>query len=1379
MQTKEGQVSSAAREAARQLLAAYRASAPAWNGEIVPLDALAAWLGLEVATFSPDDYPAGTFGFREPHERLVLLCRDLSPALRRFTLAHELGHAILHRHIAPPVQSVQPAEAGYLSLNAAYDGLSPDYSNQGDRGATREDPCQEIDVRESVAGSAAQQSVEDVLGPGINDAAYDPRSQRELDANLFAAELLMPQERVCSLYLSRDISPAKLADVFGVSQAAMLNRLAELVMDPASRSVRRDAGDHEGPPDVTSGGFTMRDVDVIRDAGDHKGPPPTSTPPSPLQNLGDLGNGGDSSSSRRQYDRFQLAAIEARTPALIVAGPGSGKTSTLIGRAEYLIHELGVQPEHILALTFSRKAAQEMQERLQQALAGGNQGHAQANTGAFPTVSTFHAFCAGLLREYGEMVGLRPGFAFIDDAEGYFLLRRLGAQLPLRHYQNLANPAASFPAILSAISRAKDELTTPAMYKQLAQAMLDRARSAREAQETQEAGTRHGEKKDDEELERAEKALEIAEIYTLYQRQLEQQGDIDFGGLIMLAVQLLRDHPDVRAEVQARHQHILVDEFQDINRASGVLLRLLAGEERRVWVVGDANQAIYSFRGASPANIANFREDYPDAVILPLSRNYRSRPDIVGIAEAFRRARLEPNAQSGGPAAESARPTHAHAYITLASAPDEASELQGIVEDIRRKHEQGYTYRDIVALCRTRALARKVTRTLAGAGLPVVERGGVLEQEHIRGLLSAMMLLGDYGSMGILRAARQPDHPFSQSDIETLLLAAREEEPHSLRHLFLSSHAPPGLSHEGQRSFAKLSSILKALYFDPTINTIWLLLAQYLFVETSIGRSLLSSDGLGYEGDGGISPGEEDATWYEGDHKGPHPSPPYPRPYNGDGGGVSGEAMRADYGDLLALARFFDAQQAMRRQEAEQKGEVPGVAGTPGIAVVPPIAEQVKAFLDYLTVLLTLRQDGGSSRREVEEQGNNGEAPDVIRVMTVHASKGLEFPVVYLPGIANLRFPAQRRSHAAPPPPGMIAAGSDEVVAHETGEACLFYVGATRARDHLVISYAARYGKKAYKPSSYIHALAADLSDERIVRVAWPKSDEPQATGEDATSIEKSLEAGDEKGLDGRVSSQPSEAFILAGKPAMLRLSDIETYQRCPRQYLYGWIYRFRGEAAAYQRFRKATQLTLDVLQKRIEAAKEGDSAELSFPTAEEARALYTQHWRAADGHTTPFAPLYEQHGHEVADLLRRKLLESGNRGWQLSPTYTVEVAGQPIEVTVDRVESPAGAEAGGGEAPRFVKTGYGRRKSKADPTTRELLYARAYRQHHPNQPIGLHFHNMSTGETFEIKLTQKKEQSLYQELEKALDGMARNEFPPKPDPFVCPVCPFFLICPA
>src|SRR5258707_6155315 len=378
-------------------------------------------------------------------------------------------------------------------------------------------------------------------------------------------------------------------------------------------------------------------------------------------------------------------------------------------------------------LTFSRKAAGEMQERLQTIL------DAESIP---PTISTFHAFCAELLRTHGNRGGLRGDFTFVDDVEGYFLLRRLAAELPLRHYQNLAAPTIYFPAILGAISRARDELVMPQEYKSLALRMLEQARS-------------------DEDVQSAEKALEIAEIYTLYQQRLQRQGDTDFGGLIMLAVQLLNEHSDVRNELQQKYQHILVDEFQDINRASGVLLRLLAGEQRNVWVVGDANQAIYGFRGASPANIANFKDDYPDAVILPLSRNYRSRPDIVSLAHAFRRERLEPGTGAGEPGSvQTARSNLSEVYVTLAVAANEASELNGLVDDIRRKQAQGYSFRDIVVLCRTRAQARKITLALARADLPVSERGGMLEQEHIKNLLSIIMLLADNSGMGILRAAR-------------------------------------------------------------------------------------------------------------------------------------------------------------------------------------------------------------------------------------------------------------------------------------------------------------------------------------------------------------------------------------------------------------------------------------------------------------------------------------------------------------------------------------------------------------------------------------------------------------------------------------------------
>ena len=1292
-----------AREVAWHLLRSFQESHPAWQDDCAPLEMIARWLDLEIETFHAGDQPEGTFGYLDPQENLIWLRRDLPPLLRRFTLAHELGHAMLHRKVAPRLLPLFESIRAGIPLAA------------GDEGASREDPCLIDDVREEVISPTFQEQAEEMLGLGV---AYDPRSQRELAANIFAAELLMPLERVRALFLAQDMHPSRLASIFQVSQSAMLNRLADLVMGNIEDGKREKETGFANHPRTPTPVKAEADVEKSGDPGGRL--PATKVPE----------NDGDSS-WRERYDEFQQAAIEARTPALIVAGPGSGKTSTLIGRATYLIREQGIAPEHILALTFSRKAAAEMQERLDKMLA--------SSTGDIgtPKVSTFHAFCAQLLRSNGKLAGLRADFACIDDAEGYFLLRRLASELPLRHYQNLAHPAASFPDILSAISRAKDELVSPASYRQLAQAMLEQAQ-------------------DEKQQEQAEKALEVAAVYELYQQRLEQHGDTDFGGLIMLAVQLLQDHPHVRVELHEQYQQILVDEFQDINRASGVLLRLLAGDEQRVWVVGDANQAIYGFRGASPANIANFHEDYPGAIVLPLSRNYRSRPDIVNLADAFRRQQLEAETQPGVVA--TARPTQTEPYITLANAPDEISEYNGIINDMLRKHEQGYAYRDMVVLCRTRSLARKVSRALLAANLPVIERGGMLEQQHIRNLLSIIMLLTDSGSMGILRAARLSDHPISQQDIEVLLQAIQEsrnsEQKRTLASMLIRNDAPAAVSNSGRQSLARLSSILKNM--RNTCTSVWMLFAHYLFIESSIGRDLLPPTPPLRDASSPAS--QPVATPLAGV---PSPSPIIATQYTETGHpqGTSLPALRADYSNLLQLARYYDQQQQTLRQHKKKQAIERGEEPEPVTA--PDIEEQVKGFLDYITVLLSLRQDGGSRR---ESENNDGEElPDVIRVMTVHASKGLEFPVVYLPGIVKTRFPTSKRQQPAPPPRGLGAAGSDEESAHESGEACLFYVATTRARDHLVISYASRYGKVNRSRSPYIDALLTGVTDERATRIVWPKSEEHPLTH------------GEHDENDETVSVQPGEAFIQDMKPRTWRSSDIETYQRCPRQYLYSSIYSFRSESLAYQLFWRATGETLDELQKQISASKANGNDEVHLPTEEETRQLYTRCWQSHEGHTRPFGSMYEEHGHEVAALLRHKLMESGTTHWQLRPQYVVEIAGKTIEVTVDRVETPAHP----GEPVKFVKTGFGRRKDKADPSTRELLYARASRQHHPAQPIELRFHNMSTGEIFEIALKEKKEQKLYEELVQNMAAMERNEFPPKPDARTCPGCPFFLICPA
>ncbi len=1207
----DDQIQTMAEAAARHLLLNFQEEHPDWSDDRTPVDELVSWLGLHVETFHPNDYPPGTYGLLEPDEDLIWLCRDLPETLRRFTLAHELAHAVLHRH-------VNGSHRHYtFSHNLDTSALSQHVPE-----ISPEDPCQRPDVQEEVMGRIDQDQFSEV------GQLYNPRSQRELAANIFAAELLMPLDRVRTLYLAQQISPGKLASLFDVSAAAMLNRLVGLLMEPPETSIQHEK---------------EREIRRVT----------------------------------KQYDEFQQMAIEAPTPALIVAGPGSGKTSTLIGRTEYLIHTLGVQPQHILALTFSRKAAQEMRERLQHAL---NTSH------TFPTVSTFHAFCAELLRTHGELLGLREDFTFVDDTEGFFLLRQLARAMPLQHYRNLKSPTYYFPEILKAISRAKDELVTPEQYQYLAQQMLEQAQN-------------------DEEVQKAQKALEVAAVYMLYQTSLQQRGDSDFGGLILLAVQLLQQYPEVLREQQQRYQHILVDEFQDMNRASGVLLRLLAGDERCVWVVGDANQAIYGFRGASPANIANFQEDYPGAAVLPLSRNYRSQPDLVSFAESFRCKQLEVGTDPGKN--QPTRLTSPDAYVTLAVAVDDASELAGLAADIRHKQAAGYSCQDMVVLCRTRAQARKISHALAQAGLPVIESGSTLEQEHIKNLLSIILLLAEPSGKGILRAARQSEHALTQSDIEALLLAAREQQC-TPGLLIARGEAPPHMSGDGRRSLLRLSNILQALQYVPNV---WSLLAQYLFIETSLVRDLLSNP--------------ESAQ---------------------------AQQILADYTALLQLARRYD-QRLQREQEADEHRESASLT----------IQEQAKGFLDYLSVLLMLRQDGNNRQQSAE--GNGEDSSEVIRVMTVHASKGLEFPIVYLPGLVQRRFPLTARSSPVSAPAGMLPPESEGAVAHESGESCLFYVGATRARDHLVLSYSERYGKQKYKTSLYLDALGTGLSGERIRKLRWEGGIQT-ITPEEATD-------------DLLPSSQPSEDFINAMKSTTLSASAIETYQMCPRRYAYSKIYRFQTEEGAYQLFRQATQKTLEALQKNLLEANGAEGAEENrearLLTEMEARALYTHYWQELGGHTSPFASFYEQHGHEIIESVRSKLAESKAVTWELHPNFVVEVAGKTIHVPVDRVEAAAEA----GKPVKFVRTHFGKRKEKPTAEARELLYARAYRQQHPGQNVELHYHNLSTDETLPITLTEKREQSLHDEVEQAILGLERNEYPAKPDPFHCPTCPFFLICPA
>ncbi len=1242
--------------AAEQLLARFEAAQPEPRDPLAatPIDELAAWQGVAVERFNPVDAPSGTLGWLEPGEDLIWLSMSLDEPVRRFTLAHELGHWVLHRRLAG-----QPS--GALSESAAAEADAP-------AGCTADDVEAYLD-----AGLVE----DELLRPG---QSYSPRARRERAADAFAAALLAPLDRVRPLFLGTPtrapLDPEGLAAHFGITLQALLGRLAELLrVQPKAEQVGERSGLSEN-----------RSAPAER---------PASAP--------------------RAYDPWQQAAIVAATPALVVAGPGSGKTSTLVGRVRYLVEEQGIAPERLLALTFSNKAALEMRERIA-AMLGEDAG------AALPTVSTFHSFCADLLRLYGPQVGLRTDFALLDVPGSYFLLRKVGGRLPLRHYGHLSNPELHFATLLGAISRAKDELATPEEYLRLAEAALAAAQS-------------------DEERLKAERAREVALVYQVYQEALAAQGDADFGDLIRLAVQFLREHPDALAELQERYQSILVDEFQDINRASGVLLKLLAGERRNIWVVGDQDQAIYRFRGASPANIGQFHRDYPGAQVLPLSRNYRSQADIVAAAGAFREAALrlaardqdapeseeqatQPESSVASTRQEAVRPPPAEPVITLATAFDAQGEIAGLVAAIQERRARGIPYRDQVVLCRTREHARMVIEGLESAGLPVSAGGSLLEQPDVKDLLAIVALLAEPSGMGLLRAAAQPDHCIPREDVLALFAHAQSQGvPAGL--LLWQPERLPELSPQGFVGTLRLAEILASLRMTPDL---WTLLAQYVFIYTSHGQRLLQSD---------------DRT----------------------------SRQRLDHLlGLLDLARRFDT------QERERDAAEPEASAASG--------NRWERFLEYLRVLIELRADDGG-RREPED--GESEAADVVRVMTVHASKGLEFPVVYLPQVAQQRFPVTMRAEAAPMPPGM---GEDEAArsrqdaraAHLLDEACLFYVGLTRARDELILSYAERYKTRKAAASDFLRHIET-APDARLRRVRWGEDDLPLLAGKNGAG----QEAANGLGLDA----------AQAARSAVLSVSELETYLRCPRQYQYRYVYGFQPTEGGYRQFYDCVQRTVRVVHERLASADA--SAEPAF-SLEAAQELFVENWRQYGPLDHPFADSYFTHGQRVIERAWNGLTGTDETpeaeapaddaarpparlavSSRLSQKLEARLDDHTIQVTVDRVEDEGRLTAVDPDRPvRLVRHRMsGKDEEKADVEVRHVLYALAQEQRAPGRPFEVYEHNLSTGALVPVPLESRAAQNRRGDLAAALAGLRARRYPPKPDRHFCPRCPFLLICPA
>jgi DNA helicase-2/ATP-dependent DNA helicase PcrA len=395
------------------------------------------------------------------------------------------------------------------------------------------------------------------------------------------------------------------------------------------------------------------------------------------------------------------AVTHGTGPLLVLAGAGTGKTSVITRRIAWLIATKQARPSEILALTFTEKAAAEMEERVDVLVPYGY---------ADVTLSTFHAFGRQLVAEYALLLGLPGEPRVMDEAESMVFLREHLFDLPLERLRPLNNPTRHLAALRAAVDRARDEAVSPEKYAAHARALSAAA-------------------EDDADREVAREQEEIASFYAAYLELLEGNGLCDYGQLLWLTLRLLDEHPRVRRELGERYRYILVDEFQDTNVAQFRLLQKLCDLHHNVTVVGDDDQSIYQFRGASFANLLHFLEVFPEARKVVLIDNYRSTQPILDSAYRLIRHndpdRLE--VQAGVDKRLVARKEDPDGPIpTFRHFDTASSEAEWVAQHIRSSVESGRKWSDHAVLVRTRLSARPVLQTFAYRGIPnryVASRG--------------------------------------------------------------------------------------------------------------------------------------------------------------------------------------------------------------------------------------------------------------------------------------------------------------------------------------------------------------------------------------------------------------------------------------------------------------------------------------------------------------------------------------------------------------------------------------------------------------------------------------------------------------------------------
>ncbi|HET7169120.1 MAG TPA: ATP-dependent DNA helicase [Candidatus Limnocylindrales bacterium] len=995
----------------------------------------------------------------------------------------------------------------------------------------------------------------------------------------------------------------------------------------------------------------------------------------------------------------QLRAVtHGDGPLLVVAGAGTGKTQVITRRIAWLIASRRARPSEILALTFTDKAADEMAVRVDQLVPYGYTDTA---------ISTFHAFGDRIIREFALELGLPPDVRVLSRAEVVIFLREHLYAFDLDEYRPLGDPTRFLAALATLFSRCKDEDITPASYAAHASHVEEEAAALAAA--TGDDGPALAEE--------ARRQGELARAYARYQELLAERGFIDFGDQVALALRLVRESASARAAVAGRFRYVLVDEFQDTNRAQAELVTLLSEPHRNVTVVGDDDQAIYAFRGAAVDNILDFEARYPGARTVVLRRNYRSLAPILeashrlvrfndpdrlevrtGISKRLRAERRDPV-----PA-----PVRLEAFATA------SEEADWIAADIAQRIGSGAAPRDHAVLVRANGHADPVLRALNLAGVPWRFSGssGLYARAEVRLLMAFLRAVADPDSSVDLYALAASDvYGLGGEDLTTIVNTARRRNRSVMATLDELDRQPGILrvsarTREGvHRLVTDMARFTAMAHERPAGEVLYAFLRDSgTLARLAATRTTAAEEGLGN------------------------------------------------------VARFFDI---IRAQSAL-------------------LADDRAMFVArHLQTLLDAGDDPATADLDPDA--------DAVAVLTVHKAKGLEFPVVYLPGLVAGRFPGNGRGEALALPAGLGRGAAPTPERSLAEERRLCYVAMTRARDELILSHAADYGgARARKVSPFV-LEALDL----------PASAGTARSGVVSSSAEERLATF--AGIDAPVEAVrgPIE------EPLSLSFGQIDAYLTCPRKYQYAHVLRVPTAPHHALVYGSALHKVVQLFHARHAKGHVMSEAELDealdlawsnegFVSREHEEARLA----AAQGALRRFREDQLLPGAVIPTYVEREF--SFNLGGDRVRGRWDRVDIEPVADDVDRPDrDEAGVDDPSADLvtptlgimgrERVTITDYKssdvRDPAKARQRARESLqlqiYAMGYEALTGRLPDQVALHFLDSGLVGKVDVDPKRLARARGRIAQAAAGIRARAYPATPDAMACSWCPFREICPS